>query len=146
MPFNSKRDTRANRCASLIMHHTCIYYLLSDESISLRIARNDVARHRLSHATKRFVSVHLSRSSPLSPGVYVRLQRVIASAIQSSRNYRAITRASRPAGESAFVNRDPTRVSSIWTDDFSRPSSRSPHLPTHILQFVSITGVIIHRN
>ena len=56
--------------ASLIMHHACVYYLLSDESISLRFARNDVAQfERLSHATKRFVSVHLSRSSSLA-GVY----------------------------------------------------------------------------
>lgn len=105
--------TRGHYCASLIMHHACVYYLLSGESISLlqrRVQRRCTVRE----------TDYLTRQNALSPSTYLDRLRsqectppasnCVGNSIAAklSRHY---SREPSRGRVGALVNRDLTRVS-----------------------------------
>lgn len=96
---------QASSCLPFIMHHAYVYYLLSRK----RKRKNEREEERESCILLRtvrgvqFAALTISRDKTLclrplisiifALKMYSRLRRIIASAIQSPRNYRAITRA-----------------------------------------------------
>lgn len=89
-----------------------------ETSILLRTARG-MQFAALTSSRDKTLCLHPLISSIFALRLYSRLHRVIASAIRSSRNYRAITRARIIPWANILVNRELIRVSSVQIEDSS---------------------------
>lgn len=143
MSFNSNRDTRASPFS--VYYAPRLRLLLIVGRRKYLVARGAPQRCRTVRESPTISRDKTLCLRPLISIVFarrsVRLQRVIASAIQSPRNYRAITRASRPAGEYTRQPRSNSRIVDLDQRLFPNPRPSCSSLLIHIIWIHNWTSI-----